>query len=458
MHKPILIVDDDADILKLLEMRLSANNHAVITANCAAKALALFNMAPVSLVISDLRMPDMDGFELFQAIHQLDSTVPFILLTAHGSIPEAVSATQQGVFGFLTKPFDSKELLRQVESALKTAPNGINLQESESWRAAIISASAPMESLLSQAKLIAASDASVLIQGQSGTGKELFAQAIHLASPRRAKPFVAINCAALPENLLESELFGHSKGAFTGATRDHQGLMLSAQGGTLFLDEVGDMPLAIQVKLLRALQARVIRPVGASTDIAIDVRVICATHKNLIEEMQSNRFREDLYYRINVVSLEIPPLAARREDIGLLANHFLDHLNQKYHKNQSKKINGFAPDALETLLTAPWPGNVRQLQNVIEQVVVLTTSPIISAGLVQKALLNNMASMATFDVARKNFEQQYLINLLKATHGNVTQSARIAGRNRTEFYKILERHHIDPALFKNTANNSQPAE
>ena len=451
MAKPILIVDDDADILKLLEMRLTANNHTVMTANCAAKALALFNMTPASLIISDLRMPDMDGFELFQAIHQLDSTVPFILLTAHGSIPEAVSATQQGVFGFLTKPFDSKELLRQVESALKTAPNS-SYQNDENWRAAIISSSAPMESLLSQAKLVAASDASVLIQGESGTGKELFAQAIHLASPRHAKPFVAINCAALPENLLESELFGHSKGAFTGATRDHQGLMLNAEGGTLFLDEIGDMPLAIQVKLLRALQSRVIRPVGASADVAIDVRVICATHKNLIEEMQANRFREDLYYRINVVSLEIPPLAARREDIGLLANHFLDNLNKKYNKNPSKKINGFAPDALETLLTAPWPGNVRQLQNVIEQVVVLATSPIISANLVQKALLNNIASITSFDVARKNFEQQYLINLLKATHGNVTQSARIAGRNRTEFYKILERHHIDPALFKNITN------
>ena len=452
MTKPILIVDDDADILKLLEMRLTANNHAVITADSASKALALFNMTPASLIISDLRMPDMDGFALFQAIHQLDSTVPFILLTAHGSIPEAVSATQQGVFGFLTKPFDSKELLRQVKSALKTAPNSTNQNQNETWRAAIISISAPMESLLSQAKLVAASDASVLIQGESGTGKELFAQAIHLASPRHAKPFVAINCAALPENLLESELFGHSKGAFTGATRDHQGLMLGAEGGTLFLDEIGDMPLAIQSKLLRALQARVIRPVGASADIAIDVRVICATHKNLIEEMQGNRFREDLYYRINVVSLEIPPLAARREDIGLLANHFLDNLNKKYNKNPSKKINGFAPDALETLLTAPWPGNVRQLQNVIEQVVVLATSPIISANLVQKALLNNIASITSFDVARKNFEQQYLINLHKATHGNVAQSARIAGRNRTEFYKILERHHIDPALFKNITN------
>ena len=446
MTKPILIVDDDADILKLLEMRLTANNHKVITADSASKALALFNMTPASLIISDLRMPDMDGFALFQAIHQIDPTVPFILLTAHGSIPEAVSATQQGVFGFLTKPFDSKELLRQVESALKTTPNGTQINET--WRAAIISTSAPMESLLSQAKLVAASEASVLIQGESGTGKELFAQAIHLASPRHTKPFVAINCAALPEHLLESELFGHSKGAFTGATRDHQGLMLKAEGGTLFLDEIGDMPLAIQAKLLRALQARTVRPVGASNDIAIDVRVICATHKNLTEEMQANHFREDLYYRINVVSLEIPALAARREDISLLANYFLDRLNKKYNKNPSKKINGFAPDALEILLTAPWPGNVRQLQNVIEQVVVLATSPIITAALVQKALLNNIASMTTFDVARKNFEQQYLINLLKATRGNVTQSARIAGRNRTEFYKILERYHIDPALFK----------
>ena len=448
MTKPILIVDDDADILKLLEMRLIANSHAVITAESASKALALFNMTPASLIISDLRMPNMDGFELFQAIHQLDPTVPFILLTAHGSIPEAVSATQQGVFGFLTKPFDSKELLRQVESALKTSSNSNT--ENEAWRAAIISISSPMEGLLNQAKLVAASDASVLIQGESGTGKELFAQAIHLASPRQTKPFVAINCAALPENLLESELFGHSKGAFTGATRNHQGLMLSAEGGTLFLDEIGDMPLAIQAKLLRALQARVIRPVGASTDIAIDVRVICATHKNLIEEMRSNRFREDLYYRINVVSLEIPALAARREDIPLLANYFLDNLNKKYHKSQSKKINGFAPDALETLLTAPWPGNVRQLQNVIEQVMVLSTNPIISAALVQKALLYNIASMTSFDVARKNFEQQYLINLLKATNGNVTQSARIAGRNRTEFYKILQRHQINPTLFKTT--------
>ena len=445
MIKPILIVDDDADILKLLAMRLSASGYQVVSASSAEEALTLFHVNSAALIISDLRMPNMDGFALFQAIHALDATVPFILLTAHGSIPEAVHATQQGVFSFLTKPFDSKALLAQVESALKiSSPQSYSLNVDEAWRSKIVSCSPQMDSLLSHAKLVAASDASVLIQGESGTGKELLAKAIHLASARAQAPFVAINCAALPEALLESELFGHSKGAFTGAVKDHVGLIKNAHGGTLFLDEIGDMPLALQAKLLRALQERVIRPVGASNDITIDVRVICATHKNLQLEMQTNRFREDLYYRINVVNLEIPPLAARREDIGLLANYFLTNFNTKYRK----KLNGFAPEALEILLAAPWPGNVRQLQNVIEQVVVLSTTPIITVALVQKALQDNVSNMVSLETAKKNFEQQYLINLLKATQGNVAQSARIAGRNRTEFYKILERHHINPALFK----------
>lgn len=445
MANPILIVDDDADILKLLEMRLTASGYPVIAASSAQQALTLFGMHPIALVISDLRMPEMDGFALFEAIHRLDSTIPFILLTAHGSIPEAVHATQKGVFSFLTKPFESKALLEQVAQALRVSPHHPNhQQENDTWRASIISGSQQMQSLLAQAKLVAESDASVLIQGESGTGKELLAQSIHHASPRREHPFVAINCAAIPEALLESELFGHKKGAFTGATRDHQGLFQTADGGTLFLDEIGDMPMSIQAKLLRALQERMIRPVGASTQAPINVRVICATHKNLILEMQEHRFREDLYYRINVVSLEIPPLAKRREDIPLLANHFLAVLNKKYHKN----INGFAPEAFELLISAPWPGNVRQLQNIMEQVVVLSTTPIITSGLVERALQDNISSIITFDAARKNFEQQYLINLLKATQGNVTQAARIADRNRTEFYKILDRHHINPALFK----------
>lgn len=447
MAQTILIVDDDADILKLLHMRLSANGYQVTSASSAQQAITLFNAKPTALVISDLRMPEMDGFALFETIHALNPATPFILLTAHGSIPEAVYATQQGVFSFLTKPFDSKDLLQQVANALKITSNKLpnsEIVDNEDWCANIICNSQQMQSLLAQAKLVAASDASVLIKGESGTGKELLAQAIHKASPRASKPFVAINCAALPEALLESELFGHSKGAFTGAIRDHQGLIKNAQGGTLFLDEIGDMPLAIQAKLLRALQERVIRPVGSTENIAFDIRLICASHKNLLEAMQAHQFREDFYYRINVVSLEISPLNARREDIALLANHFLAIFNKKY----SKKLNGFAPDALETLLSAPWPGNVRQLQNMMEQVVVLATTPIITKKLVQKALQDNLTSIVSFDSARKNFEQQYLINLLKATQGNVTQAARIADRNRTDFYKLLQRHQINPVLFK----------
>jgi len=316
--------------------------------------------------------------------------------------------------------------------------------EDQSWRSNIVTRSPQMENLLGQAKLMAVSDASVFIQGDSGTGKELLARAIHQASPRHGKPFVAINCGAMPEALLESELFGHTKGAFTGAVRDHKGLFQSAEGGTLFLDEIGDMPLPLQVKLLRVLQERNIRPVGSNASIPVDVRVISATHRNLAEEMKAGRFREDLYYRINVVGLELPTLAARREDIPLLANTFLQALNKKYRKN----LNGFAPEAMEVLISAPWPGNVRELQNIVEQTVVLSTTPLVPAALVQKALQNDIGGVVPFETARKSFERDYLVKLLKATNGSVTQAARLAQRNRTEFYKLLQRHQLTPALFK----------
>lgn len=443
----ILTVDDDPDILKLLNMRLKAAGYQTMSANNAEEALAQIAISRPALVISDLRMPGMDGMALFDAIHQTDPSLPLIMLTAHGSIPEAVDATQRGVFGFLTKPFDSKSLLQQVEAALRaTAGHQHPSQEDavENWRKEIMTRSPQMENLLGQAKLISVSDASILIQGESGTGKELLARAIHEASPRRAQPFIAINCGAIPEQLLESELFGHSKGAFTGALRDHKGLFQSADGGTLFLDEIGDMPMPLQVKLLRALQERTIRPVGSNTSMAIDVRVISATHRNLAEEMKSGRFREDLYYRINVVGLEIPALAARREDISLLANAFLNRLCEKY----SKRLNGFAPEAMELLIAAPWPGNVRQLQNIVEQTVVLSTTSLIPASLVQKALNDDIGGIIPFETARKNFERDYLIKLLKATNGSVTQASRLAQRNRTEFYKLLQRHELTPALFK----------
>ena len=443
----ILIVDDDPDILRLISMRLSAAGYNTVTASNGMEAMSAISLQRPDLVISDLRMPAMDGIALLESVHNNHPTLPVIILTAHGSIPDAVRATQRGSFGFLTKPFDSQELLQQVSAALRLSGvhNTVFDSDSEDWRAKILTRSPQIESLLGQAKLVASTDASVLIQGESGSGKELLARAIHQASPRHIKPFVAINCGAIPENLLESELFGHAKGAFTGAVKNHIGLFESANGGTLFLDEIGDMPLSLQVKVLRALQERVIRPVGSTENINIDVRLISATHRDLSKEMREGRFREDLFYRINVVSLEIPPLANRREDISLLANHFIDVFNKKY----KKQVHSYAPDALEILIAAPWPGNVRQLQNIVEQTVVLATTQIIPTNLVQKALQEEANTIIPFDTARQNFEQNYLVSLLKATQGNVTQAARLAKRNRTEFYRLLERHHIQANAFKN---------
>jgi two-component system response regulator GlrR len=294
--------------------------------------------------------------------------------------------------------------------------------------------------------MVSATDASVLIQGESGTGKELLARAIHRASRRSAREFAAVNCGAIPEPLLESELFGYVKGAFTGAVRDHKGLFQAAHGGTLFLDEIGDMPLALQVKLLRVLQERQVRPVGAVASTPIDVRVVSASHRNLQDEMKAGRFREDLYYRLNVVSLSLPPLAHRREDIPLLANHFLHQLAARYGKD----VAALAPDALELMLSASWPGNVRQLFNVVEQTVALSVTPLVPASLVQRALQQAAANLSSLDEAKRRFERDYLVQLLKMTRGNVSQAARLAKRNRSDFYSLLARHALDPGQFKSS--------
>jgi len=441
----ILVVDDDPHLLRLLSIRLQTAGFEPITAESAEQALTKLAALRPSLIITDLRMDGMDGMALFEMVRARHPLLPVIILTAHGSIPEAVEATKRGVFGFLTKPFDSQILLQQVRSALAVS-GGMSAEpdEDQAWRAHIISRSPLMEDVLSRARMVAGSEASVFIHGESGTGKELLAQAIHNASPRADKPFVAVNCGAIPESLLESELFGHRKGAFTGATKDHDGLFLSADGGTLFLDEIGDMPVALQVKLLRVLQERQVRPVGSTKAVPVDVRIISATHRDLAEEMEAGRFREDLFYRLNVVTLELPALGARREDIPLLANHFLKQLGEKY----DKQLTGFANDAIERLVSAPWPGNVRQLYNLVEQVVILSTTPIISDALVQKALREESAELPTFADARRDFERDYLVKLLQITDGNVSQAARLAKRNRTEFYKLLGRHNINPSLFK----------
>jgi two-component system response regulator GlrR len=441
----ILVVDDDPDLLRLMQIRLTAAGYSVSTAESGERALAQVSVARPQLVVTDLRMGDMDGMALFEAIRAGHPTMPVIMLTAHGTIPDAVSAVQRGVFGYLTKPFDPKALLTEVERALAMAGGTREPGDAgDEWRREIITRNPAMEDVLAKSRLVAESDASVFIHGESGTGKELIARAIHMASPRREQPFVGINCGAIPEQLLESELFGHVRGSFTGATRDHKGLFQAANRGTLFLDEIGDMAVPLQVKLLRVLQERKVRPVGSTEAHDVDVRVISATHRNLEAEMAAGNFRDDLYYRLNVVALTLPPLAERREDIPLLAGYFLSLLAEKYRKS----INGFAPEAMELLVAASWPGNVRQLYNVVEQSVALATTPIIPVSLAQQAFQNQQAEFASFEEARRRFEREYLTQLLKITDGNVTQAARLAKRNRTEFYKLLGRHQLDPKIFK----------
>ncbi|WP_411853024.1 two-component system response regulator GlrR [Yersinia enterocolitica] len=436
----LLLVDDDPSLLKLLGMRLTSEGFNVTTAESGQEALRLLMREKIDLVISDLRMDEMDGMALFAEIQKHQPGMPVIILTAHGSIPDAVAATQQGVFSFLTKPVDRDALYKAIDAALELSiPAG-----DDTWREEIVIRSPVMLRLLEQAKMVAQSDVSVLINGQSGTGKEVLAQAIHAASPRAKKAFIAINCGALPEQLLESELFGHAKGAFTGAVSSREGLFQAAEGGTLFLDEIGDMPLSLQVKLLRVLQERKVRPLGSNRDLSIDVRIISATHRDLPKAMAKNEFREDLYYRLNVVNLKIPALHERSEDIPLLANHLLRE-SAKRHK---PFVRSFSTDAMKRLMTASWPGNVRQLVNVIEQCVALTSAPVISEALVEQALEGENTALPTFVEARNQFELNYLRKLLQITKGNVTQAARMAGRNRTEFYKLLSRHELDANDFK----------
>jgi len=442
----ILLVDDDKDLLQLIALRLRAAGYTVRTAESGEAALASLAAERPHLVISDLRMQGMDGLALFEAMRREAPDLPVVILTAHGTIPEAVDATRRGVFGFLTKPFDSKVLLDTVQDALRLS--GGSPGESEEWREGIITRSPAMESLLAQARRVAATEASVCIYGASGTGKELLARVIHRSSRRATAPFIAVNCGAIPEGLLESELFGHRKGSFTGATQDRRGLFQAAEGGTLFLDEVGDMPLALQVKLLRAIEERAIRPVGANSTIPIDVRILSATHRKIEERIAAGEFREDLYYRLNVVRLVIPPLAERREDIPLLAGHFLARLGERYGRERI----ALSPEAMEVLIAAPWPGNVRQLLNVIEQSVALAPADVIPGALVREALDSATPPLTPLDEARRAFERDYLARILKITQGNVTQAARLAGRNRTEFYRLLDRHALQPAMFKVSAS------
>jgi len=442
----LLVVDDDVDLLRLLSMRLTANGYRVTGVGSAEAALARLSMELPRLVISDIRLPDRDGMSLFQEIRSSYPALPVILLTAHGTIPDAVEATTLGAYAYLTKPFDAKLLLERIAQALSlTAPAASQTDSDDAWRSGLISRSQCMDELLAEARLVAASDASILIRGESGTGKELLANAIHRASRRAKAPFIAVNCGAIPEALLESELFGHVKGAYTGAIGSREGLVQAADGGTLFLDEIGDMPLLLQVKLLRVLQERVVRQLGSDVGRPVDVRILSATHRDLDAAMLEGQFREDLYYRLNVITLTLPPLAQRREDVTPMATQFLLNLAAKY----GKTVHGFAPDALEALTTAAWPGNVRQLYNVVEHVCALATAPLIPLSLVQRALRVPSLEVLSYTEAKQRFERNYLVQLLKLTDGNVADAARLAERNRTEFYRLLQKYDLDAATFRN---------
>jgi two-component system response regulator GlrR len=437
----VLIVDDDDRVREEVARHLEPEGCEVVTADTVDAALMHDNGSAVDLVITEFAPGD--GLAVVDTVQRANPTVPVIVLTGHDSVADAVEATRRGVFAYLIKPCEPGALLDSVRSALAWTSAGIGDRADGEWRGAIITQSPVMEDALRRAKLIAATDVRVLIQGASGTGKELLAQAIHRASARRDGPFVPVNCAAIPEGLLESELFGHSRGAFTGATRDRTGLFQAAHRGTLFLDEIGDIPLALQAKLLRVIEEEAVRPLGQTQPVPVDIRLVSATNRDLRAEAEAGRFRDDLHFRLAGATLTLPSLTERCEDIPLLAAHILARVKQRY----GVPATSFSPDALAALMAAPWPGNVRQLASIVEQVAALCPTPVIPGTSMQEILGTRDEEAFSLDLALQRFEREFVTRLLRATSGNVSRAAAIARRNRTNFYRLLRRHRIDPADF-----------
>ncbi len=450
LPRSILILDDDPDFLRLLGLWLESEGHDVFASSDPVTGVARLRSRIPDLVISDLRMPVIDGMGILEEAQRLDPDLPVILLTAHGSIPNAVEAMRGNAFGYLSKPFSSAELQDLVKAALSQRQAS---QETRTLRATlraqagqlVLHRSPAMTALVDELARIAGSSASVFLSGESGAGKERIARAIHAASPRAERPFVAVNCGAIPAELAESELFGHVKGSFTGAAHDAPGLIRSANGGTLFLDEIADLPLALQVKLLRVLQEGTLRPVGASREISVDVRVISATHQDIHNLTASGGFREDLYYRLHVIPLRVPSLCERPEDIPLLAQHFLDRESGRL----GREIQGFSPEALDKLVQRPWPGNVRELENAITYAAAVTEKGWVAADAIpDPGRQGGQSALPPLQDAKTAFERAYLENLLRATGGNISRAARIAGRHRTDLYKLMRKHGLAPQLFK----------
>ena len=398
----------------------------------------------------DLKLTKKDGIEVMEDLHQINPEMPIIILTAYGTIGSAVEAMKRGTYNYLTKPFDYHKLLLQIKNGLeksrfsKEIKRLKNVVKERYGFENIIGKSEKMKRVLEQVTKAAESDSSVYIEGESGTGKELIAKTLHMASPRKDGPFVVINCAAIPETLLESELFVYKRGAFTGAVYSKKGLFAQAHKGTFFLDEISEMPLSMQVKLLRVLERKEFYPLGGNKVIKVDARIVAASNKSLEEEIKRGRFREDLFYRIHVIPIKLPPLRERKEDIPLLAKHFLN----KFTKKIKKEIKGFSPLALQKLMLYHWPGNVRELENVIECAVAMVTEDIITEDLILQTQKLDKNNLRPLKKAKDDFEKNYLIQVMELTQGNVSQAAKIAGKYRADLYELLEKYGLNPTDFR----------
>jgi two-component system response regulator GlrR len=448
----LLIVDDDRNLLELIRMRLESSGFDVVTALREDDARAAAAGEVFDLAIVDLQLAEQDGISLMEDLRRTSPDLPVIILTAHGSIESAVEAMRRGAATYLTKPFDARELVLQIGRVLEqrrlasevTRLRGL-LAERYGFEN-IVARSEAMTRVLDVVSRAALTDSTVYIHGESGTGKELVARALHLAGGRKEQPFVAVNCAALPETLLESELFGHERGAFTGAVRSSRGLFARAHGGTIFLDEIGDMPPGVQAKFLRVLQERQVTPLGGDRPIAVDVRVIVATNKDLDKQVARGLFRDDLFYRIHVIPILLPPLRERKEDIPLLAGHFL----KKYAGQMGKDVKGLTPKAMQKLMLHDWPGNVRELENTIEYAVAMTLDDVIGDESVLPSRADGSGNtVRPLKEAKDAFEKDYLVNILRVTRGNVTSAAELSGKYRSDFYDLLKKHGLSPGEFKN---------
>jgi two-component system response regulator GlrR len=477
----VLVVDDEVQLCQLLEMRLTHHGYAVVSVHTARDALDRVTRESFDVVVLDLRLPDGEGLDVLAELKRRTPDLPVLMLTAHGTIEAAVEAMRRGAYGFLTKPFHDHDLLEKLahaveRNALKREIAGLRRIVGDPGEVHILGTSAAIDRVRALIARVSAAEVTVLITGESGTGKELVARALHAHSPRSRGPFVAVNCAALPAELLESELFGYVRGAFTGANRDKEGLFAAANESTLFLDEIGDAPLPVQAKLLRVLQERRYTPIGSNVEREADVRLVAATNRDLRADVASGRFREDLFFRLHVVPIELPALRERREDVPVLAEVFLERAAARH----GVPVPRFGRSAIDAMLAHDWPGNVRELANVVEATVLLAGTTEIGAehlhGLLQTtarpttttaaappeeaepvtaagdwsaaALFKGDVPLPTLKEAREQLERAYLEEVLRRAGGNVAAAARAAGRNRTDFYDLLRRYGLSAAEFK----------